>query len=155
MRGIIDNTYFRRGVVRITFIIPYLFITYIVTSKPKRISVAAGVVHIVYLLKSIECTHRCAHVHILRFYKHVAIRKTIKKAKGPEGPLHLTVETIRGITLPSQIKRLENRTYLVGQNNRSYNAHEICNVRYLYRNHRPCYFAMAYEQSVSYRLARL
>jgi primosomal replication protein N len=28
----------------------YLFITYIVTSKPKRISVAAGVVHIVFLL---------------------------------------------------------------------------------------------------------
>jgi len=25
----------------------YLFITYIVTSKPKRISVAAGVVHII------------------------------------------------------------------------------------------------------------
>jgi len=29
----------------------YLFITYIVTSKPKRISVAAGVVHIIILLK--------------------------------------------------------------------------------------------------------
>ncbi len=28
----------------------YLFITYIVTSKPKRISVAAGVVHIIFLL---------------------------------------------------------------------------------------------------------
>ena len=28
----------------------YLFMTYIVTSKPKRISVAAGVVHIVDLL---------------------------------------------------------------------------------------------------------
>jgi hypothetical protein len=28
----------------------YLFITYIVTSKPKRISVAAGLVHIVILL---------------------------------------------------------------------------------------------------------
>ena len=27
----------------------YLFITYIVTSKPKRISVAAGVVHIIIL----------------------------------------------------------------------------------------------------------
>jgi hypothetical protein len=27
----------------------YLFITYIVTSKPKRISVAAGVVHIIFL----------------------------------------------------------------------------------------------------------
>jgi hypothetical protein len=26
----------------------YLFITYIVTSKPKRISVAAGVVHIIF-----------------------------------------------------------------------------------------------------------
>jgi hypothetical protein len=30
----------------------YLFITYIVTSKPKRISVAAGVVHMVLILKS-------------------------------------------------------------------------------------------------------
>jgi hypothetical protein len=30
--------------------IDYLFITYIVTSKPKRISVAAGVVHIIILL---------------------------------------------------------------------------------------------------------
>lgn len=29
----------------------YLFITYIVTSKPKRISVAAGVVHIIILLE--------------------------------------------------------------------------------------------------------
>jgi hypothetical protein len=28
-----------------------LFITYIVTSKPKRISVAAGVVHMVLILK--------------------------------------------------------------------------------------------------------
>jgi hypothetical protein len=28
----------------------YLFITYMVTSKPKRISVAAGVVHIIILL---------------------------------------------------------------------------------------------------------
>ena len=28
----------------------YLFITYIVTSKPKRISVAAGLVHIMFLL---------------------------------------------------------------------------------------------------------
>ena len=28
----------------------YLFITYMVTSKPKRISVAAGVVHMVNLL---------------------------------------------------------------------------------------------------------
>ena len=43
--------------------INYLFITYIVTSKPKRISVADGVVHIVYspkinkfnlLIKSVE-----------------------------------------------------------------------------------------------------
>jgi hypothetical protein len=30
-------------------ILTYLFITYIVTSKPKRISVAAGVVHIIFL----------------------------------------------------------------------------------------------------------
>jgi hypothetical protein len=29
----------------------YLFITYIVTSKPKRISVAAGVVHMIFSLK--------------------------------------------------------------------------------------------------------
>ena len=29
----------------------YLFITYMVTSKPKRISVAAGLVHIIFLLK--------------------------------------------------------------------------------------------------------
>jgi hypothetical protein len=29
----------------------YLFITYIVTSKPNLISVAAGLVHIVFLLK--------------------------------------------------------------------------------------------------------
>ena len=28
----------------------YLFITYIVTSKPKRISVAAGVVHMILIL---------------------------------------------------------------------------------------------------------
>ena len=32
-------------------IINYLFITYMVTSKPKRISVAAGFVHIIFLLK--------------------------------------------------------------------------------------------------------
>ena len=50
VRGMIDNTYFRRGVVRITSIISYLFITYIVTSKPKRISVAAGVVHMMVVL---------------------------------------------------------------------------------------------------------
>jgi len=31
----------------------YLFITYIVTSKPKRISVAAGFVHMLNLLKLI------------------------------------------------------------------------------------------------------
>ncbi len=31
----------------------YLFITYIVTSKPKRISVAAGLVHMLNLLKLI------------------------------------------------------------------------------------------------------
>ncbi len=31
----------------------YLFITYIVTSKPKRISVAAGFVHMLILLKLI------------------------------------------------------------------------------------------------------
>jgi hypothetical protein len=32
------------------YLFNYLFITYIVTSKPKRISVAAGLVHIMYLL---------------------------------------------------------------------------------------------------------
>ena len=32
----------------------YLFITYIVTSKPKRISVAAGVVHIIFPLNLIH-----------------------------------------------------------------------------------------------------
>jgi len=32
----------------IPIIYNYLFMTYIVTSKPKRISVAAGVVHMVY-----------------------------------------------------------------------------------------------------------
>jgi len=32
-------------------IMNYLFITYMVTSKPKRISVAAGFVHIIFLLK--------------------------------------------------------------------------------------------------------
>ena len=34
----------------------YLFITYIVTSKPKRISVAAGVVHMIDLLLLINFT---------------------------------------------------------------------------------------------------
>jgi len=33
----------------------YLFITYIVTSKPNLISVAAGLVHIVFLLKFRFC----------------------------------------------------------------------------------------------------
>ena len=33
--------------------INYLFITYIVTSNPKRISVAAGLVHIVVLLSKL------------------------------------------------------------------------------------------------------
>ena len=35
----------------------YLFITYIVTSKPKRISVAAGFVHIIFLLKVFGLTN--------------------------------------------------------------------------------------------------
>ncbi len=52
----------------------YLFITYIVTSKPKRISVAAGVVHIIFLLL-VWCTRWCVRVYILRFYKHIAMRK--------------------------------------------------------------------------------
>jgi hypothetical protein len=38
----------------------YLFITYIVTSKPKRISVAAGFVHIVILL-GLEFVLACFH----------------------------------------------------------------------------------------------
>ncbi len=37
----------------------YLFITYIVTSKPKRISVAAGVVHMIISLKLNDLKNRC------------------------------------------------------------------------------------------------
>jgi hypothetical protein len=36
--------------ITVGYPIHYLFITYIVTSKPKRISVAAGLVHIMFLL---------------------------------------------------------------------------------------------------------
>jgi len=41
----------------------YLFITYIVTSKPKRISVAAGFVHIINLLIfiSTSCLLMCLY----------------------------------------------------------------------------------------------
>ena len=53
-----------------------------VTSKPKRISVAAGVVHMVGLLKSIECTRLGVRVHILRFFVCGAIRITIKNSQG-------------------------------------------------------------------------
>ena len=45
------------------FTFNYLFITYIVTSKPKRISVAAGVVHMIFLL----------YVYILLFCIHVIV----------------------------------------------------------------------------------
>jgi hypothetical protein len=38
------------GLYSIHYEVNYLFITYIVTSKPKRISVAAGLVHIIILL---------------------------------------------------------------------------------------------------------
>jgi hypothetical protein len=41
---------------------PYLFITYIVTSKPKRISVAAGVVHIIISLV-------VKHIHMMYPYE--------------------------------------------------------------------------------------
>ena len=42
----------------------YLFITYIVTSKPKRISVAAGVVHIINLLTCLINKHlACLSIH--------------------------------------------------------------------------------------------
>ena len=39
----------------------YLFITYIVTSKPKRISVAAGVVHMIDSLSLY--TRHCAYTY--------------------------------------------------------------------------------------------
>jgi Na+/glutamate symporter len=46
----------RNGIDTISqFMNNYLFITYIVTSKPKRISVAAGVVHIIFSLSNILC----------------------------------------------------------------------------------------------------
>jgi hypothetical protein len=45
--------------------VTYLFITYIVTSKPKRISVAAGVVHIIVLLKLFNQTSGIADVLVL------------------------------------------------------------------------------------------
>ncbi len=40
----------------------YLFITYIVTSKPKRISVAAGVVHMINSLLSLAFHNDSLHV---------------------------------------------------------------------------------------------
>ena len=40
----------------------YLFITYIVTSKPKRISVAAGVVHMINFLLSLASHNDSLHV---------------------------------------------------------------------------------------------
>lgn len=43
----------------------YLFMTYIVTSKPKRISVATGVVHIIILL-SIRLNMTCCLVLVIQ-----------------------------------------------------------------------------------------
>ena len=48
----------------------YLFITYIVTSKPKRISVAAGFVHIVFLLKLYRVFTLQLHYFKLNENKH-------------------------------------------------------------------------------------
>ena len=60
-------------------IITYLFITYIVTSKPKRISVAAGLVHIMYLL--VYKVYGMYTIGVtLRFVYTMYIRKIIKKA---------------------------------------------------------------------------
>ncbi len=42
-------------------LVDYLFITYIVTSKPKRISVAAGVVHIIFSLVCYTSTLMCLY----------------------------------------------------------------------------------------------
>jgi len=48
----------------------YLFITYIVTSKPKRISVAAGFVHIII---SNIMTVNPVNVYFIAFYIHVIV----------------------------------------------------------------------------------
>ncbi len=40
----------------------YLFITYMVTSKPKRISVAAGLVHIIFSFLSKKQIEQFAHL---------------------------------------------------------------------------------------------
>ena len=41
----------------------YLFITYIVTSKPKRMSVAAGVVHMINILLGLAFHNDSLHVY--------------------------------------------------------------------------------------------
>jgi hypothetical protein len=50
----------------------YLFITYIVTSKPKRISVAAGVVHMIQFLFSLAIHNDSLHMlhYALNFKNH-------------------------------------------------------------------------------------
>jgi hypothetical protein len=54
----------------------YLFITYIVTSKPKRISVAAGVVHIIILLLFIF-SNRPYVVFLYLYYEPIKFVSTI------------------------------------------------------------------------------
>jgi len=55
----------------------YLFITYIVTSKPKRISVAAGVVHIIFSLINISCLIAQYNriIRLCEFTRHKIIMK--------------------------------------------------------------------------------
>jgi hypothetical protein len=54
------------GSFTLEMMLNYLFITYIVTSKPKRISVAAGVVHIIsllcYLVELTKCLVRMVSI---------------------------------------------------------------------------------------------
>jgi hypothetical protein len=61
----------------------YLFITYIVTSKPKRISVAAGVVHIVNspFLKFVRACLKQLHyvTPTLRVHHIECIEKPMKR----------------------------------------------------------------------------
>jgi hypothetical protein len=46
----------------------YLFITYIVTSKPKRISVAAGVVHMIISFSILAIQN--VSLHVLHYAPH-------------------------------------------------------------------------------------
>ena len=55
----------------------YLFNTYIVTSKPKRISVAAGVVHIIFSLINISCLI-AQYNRIIRLCEFNRHKKTMK-----------------------------------------------------------------------------